>query len=91
VASGWNSIPASPCPFAAIIAKIKATTKGLQSWSDKSISHGNTQLALAQEVLHQLEIANDGCVLSSEEVWLKNSLKKHTLALASLKRTIARL
>jgi hypothetical protein len=42
-------------------------------------------------VLHQLEITNDGRVLSSEEVWLKNSLKKHSLALASLKRMITRL
>jgi hypothetical protein len=91
VALGWNSVPAGPCPFDAIDAKIKAITRGLQSWSDKIVGHVNTQLALAREVLHQLEIANDGRVLSSEEVWLKNSLKKHSLALASLKQTIARL
>ena len=47
-------------------------------------------LNIAREVLHQLEIANDRRALSPQEVWLKNNLKKHTLALASLKRTIAR-
>jgi hypothetical protein len=65
--------------------------RGLQSWSDKSVGHVNTQLALVREVLHQLEIANDRRVLSSEEVWLKSSLKKHSLALDSLKQMIARL
>jgi len=65
-------------------------TKALQSWSDKNVGHVNSQLALAREVLHQLETANDRRALSPQEVWLKNNLKKHTLALASLKRTIAR-
>jgi hypothetical protein len=91
VALGWNSVLAGPCPFAAIDAKIKATARGLQSWRDKSVGHVNSQLTLAREVLHQLEITNDGRVLSSKELWLKKSLKKHSLALASLERTIARL
>lgn len=42
------------------------------------------------EILHQLEIAQDIRVLLNAEVWLKNQLKKHTLVLSSLKRTIAR-
>jgi len=50
-----------------------------------------TQLALAREILHQLEIAQDSRQLSQEELWYKNNLKKHSLALASLKRTVARL
>jgi hypothetical protein len=91
VALGWNSVPVGTSPFVVIDAKIKATTRGLQSWSDKSVGHVNTQLALVREVLHQLEIANDRRVLSSEEVWLKSSLKKHSLALDSLKQMIARL
>jgi len=63
----------------------------LQSWSDKKIGHINSQLVLAREILHQLEIAQDARVLAAGEIWLKNNLKKHCLALASLKRTIARL
>jgi hypothetical protein len=60
-------------------------------WSDKKVGHVESQLALAREVLHQLEIAQDGRVLSHEETVLKNMLKKHTLVLASMKRTIAKL
>jgi mannosylglycoprotein endo-beta-mannosidase len=51
----------------------------------------NFQLALAREILHQFEIAQDNRQLSPGELWLKNNLKKHSLALASLQRTIARL
>jgi len=71
--------------------KFKATTTGLQSWSDQVVGQVNFQLALSREILHQFEIAQDSRQLSSGELWLKNSLKKHSLVLASLQRTIARL
>jgi predicted NBD/HSP70 family sugar kinase len=44
------------------------------------VGNVNFQLALAREILHQLEIANDFRVLAVGEMWLKNSLKKHSLA-----------
>jgi hypothetical protein len=72
-------------------AKLKATTRGLQGWSEKKVGHVASQLELAKELLHQLDIAQDSRVLSSTEIWLHNNLKKHCLALASLSRTIARL
>lgn len=50
-----------------------------------------SQLALAKEILHMLEIAQDGRVLSPAERWLKFRLKKQALLLSSCKRTIARL
>jgi hypothetical protein len=49
------------------------------------------QLALAREILHQFEIAQDSRHLSEEELWFKNKLKKHSLALAYLKKKMARL
>jgi hypothetical protein len=91
VSLGWNSVPVVACPFATLDAKIKSITKGLQSWSDKNVGHINFQLALAREILHRLEIANGKRNLSEKETWFRNNLKKHSLALASLKRTIARL
>jgi hypothetical protein len=91
VQDAWNSIPALECPFQALDMKFKATAKGLQSWSDSRVGHVNSQLALAHEVLHRLEIAQDARSLSLSEIWLKNKLKKHSLGLVSLKRTIARL
>lgn len=64
--------------------------KGLQSWSHKKVGHVNSQLGLARQVLHQLEMAQDARVLSNQEKWLRDQLKKHSLALSSLQRTIAR-
>lgn len=46
---------------------------------------------MTKEIVHQLEIAQDSRTLSPREVWLRNSLEKHSLALASLFRTVARL
>ena len=50
-----------------------------------------SQLALAKEILHKLEMAQDGRILSPAEFWLKNKLKKQSLLLSSFKRTMARL
>ena len=54
------------------------------------MGHLNSQLLLAKEILHQLDIAQDSRTLNSNEMWLRNNLKKHTLVLASLLRTVAR-
>jgi hypothetical protein len=91
VAAAWASMPAGPCPLVSLAVKLKATTRGLQSWSDKTVGYVASQLQLAKELLHQLEIAQDNKALSVDELWLRNKLKKHCLALSSLSRTIARL
>jgi hypothetical protein len=70
---------------------LEATTSGLQGWSEKMLGHVASQLELANELLHQLDIAHDSRGFSAAEAWLHNNLKKHCLALASLSRTIARL
>jgi hypothetical protein len=74
-----------------LAAKLKATARGLQGWSDRKVGHVSSQLELANELLHQLEMAQDSKALLASEVWLHNNLKKHSLALVSLSRTIARL
>jgi len=45
---------------------------------------------MAREIIHQLEIAQDGRPLSNQEKWLYNQLRRHALALSSLQQTIAR-
>ena len=55
------------------------------------MGHLNSQLFLAKEILHQLDIAQDSRTLQPNEMWLRNSLKKHSLVLASLLRTVARI
>lgn len=90
VETAWSSVPRGSCPMENLSARLKATAKKLMGWSQKKIGHVKSQLALAKEILHQLEIAQDNRHLSGSEIWLKNCLKKHTLALASPQRTIAR-
>ena len=90
VAAAWASEAVSHCPFDTLARKFRTLVRKLQSWSQKKVGHVNSQLALAREVLHQLEIAQDSRELSRLELWLKNKLKPHSLALSSLQRTIAR-
>jgi len=90
VESAWASEATSSCPFDTLAQKFRATVRNLQSWSQKTIGHVNTQLGLAREILHQLEIAQDHRVLSPLETCLRNKAKLHSLALSSLQRTIAR-
>jgi hypothetical protein len=91
VAASWSSVLAGSCPLVTLSSKLKATAKGLQSWSDKKVGNVQSQWWLVKEILHQLEIAQVSRALVENEVWLKNTLKKHCLALSSLRRTIARL
>lgn len=70
--------------------EIQSHSQGPAELEPKKVGHVNSQLSLAREVLHQLEIAQDNRTLSYQEKWLKNQLKKHSLALSSLQRTTAR-
>jgi hypothetical protein len=84
----WNSVPVITCHFYTL-----GTDKSnyMQSWSDKNVVPVSSQLALAREILHRLKIANDRGALSPGELWFKNNLNKHSLTLASLKRTVDRM
>jgi hypothetical protein len=65
VQHAWSSVQAKPCPMETLSLKFRATARGLQSWSDKRVGHFNSQLALARETIHQLEIAADFRQLTS--------------------------
>lgn len=80
----WASEPTSSCPFDTLSRKLRATVKGLQSWSQKKIGHISSQLGMAREIIHPLEIAQDSRPLSRLGKWLYNQLKRHALALSSL-------
>jgi hypothetical protein len=87
----WGYVQTKPCPLETLALKFKATVHALRSWRDKRIGNFRLQLELAKEILHQLEIAQDNRPLSILEVWLCNSLKKHSLVLTSLLWTVTRL
>jgi hypothetical protein len=55
------------------------------------VGHFKSQLEMTREIVHQLEIGTDTRQLTPLEVWLCQGLKKQSLALSSLLRTVARL
>jgi exonuclease III len=91
VEEAWAAVPASHCPLLTLSKKLKATAKALQGWGEKKVGHIRSQLGLAKELLHQLDIAQESRSLSHEEFWLRNNLKQHSLALASLWRSLVRM
>jgi hypothetical protein len=84
VAQSWASVLAGPCPLITLAKKLKTTARSLQSWNDKKVGRIKLQLEMARELLHQLEVAQDNRSLSPGELWLRNMLKKHSLALSSI-------
>jgi hypothetical protein len=66
------------------------TTRFLKSWSDRLIGNVRLQMAIAREVLEQLESAGDHRALATHEVASCKDLKVKSLGLSSLQRTIAR-
>jgi hypothetical protein len=91
VHDAWESVGTANCPFLTLHRNLKKTARRLQSWSDRQVGHISSQLAVAKEISHKLEIAQDERVLTPDEFWLKIKLKKHSLLLSSLKRTMARM
>ena len=91
VESAWTSIPARHYPLETLSLKLKAAARSLQSWSQKKVGHIKSQLLMAKEVVHQLDIVQDSRPLLDSEIWLRNNLKKLSLALSSTLRTVARL
>jgi hypothetical protein len=65
VANFWAAVPSGPCPLLTLSTKLKATARELQGWSDKKVGHVASQLELAKELLHQLDISQDSRVLES--------------------------
>lgn len=88
VQGAWNSEAAVACPMQRLYVKLRSTSRALQAWSHKKVGKISAQLDEAQELFHRLDIAQDIRPLSEEEAWLRQQVKRHSLALASLHRTI---
>jgi hypothetical protein len=70
VASGWNCPVGRVDPFIALDIKFRNTAKAPKCWSQKFVGSIRLQLAVAKEVVFQLECAQEHRVLSQEEVTL---------------------
>jgi hypothetical protein len=56
----------------------------------RNIGSVRFKLAMARELIAQFDAAQESRLLTDDELSLRNELKRHTLGLASLSRTIAR-
>jgi hypothetical protein len=68
---------------------LRNTGKVLRSWSDQFRCNVRSQLAIAPEVVLQLDCARDRRQLAAHEESMCHDLKLKSLGLASLQRTIA--
>jgi hypothetical protein len=69
---------------------LRKLAKDLQRWNRKHVGSVRDQLLVANEIILQLDIAQESRPLSEPELQLRRGLKKRVLGLASLERTIAR-
>ena len=86
----WTTTPAAANDYLTLHNKLRATAVSLQRWSDRWIGNVKLQIAIALEVIKQLDIAMETRALSDAERALRKCLKKKLLGLSSLERTIAR-
>lgn len=86
VRQAWAAMPAGSNALSSLHFKLHATAAALRSWGAKRISELRQQLAIAHEVVLQLDKAQDDRLLSAGERSLRASLKGRCLALASLER-----
>lgn len=70
--------------------KLRRTAQALKSWSMRNVGSVRLQLFMAREIIGQLDVAQETRTLSNDGVLLRDELKRHSLGLASLARTIAR-
>ena len=86
----WTMTPAASNDYLTLQSKLRATARSLQKWSDRWIGNVKLQIAIAIEVIKQLDIAMGARTLSDAERDLRKCLKRKLLGLSSLERTIAR-
>ncbi|KAM0885369.1 hypothetical protein ACQ4PT_030435 [Festuca glaucescens] len=70
--------------------KLRRVARDLQSWSALRVRNIRDQLLVANEVILQLDKAQESRQLEQLELSLRRGLKRRALGLASLERTIAR-
>jgi hypothetical protein len=77
-------------PFRILDYKLRSMAKTQRSWSMSKVGSVRLQLAVAREVIHRFDVADESRDLAAEELELHNELKLKCLGLSSLSRTIAR-
>jgi hypothetical protein len=89
VAQAWGPELHDVDACRALDIKLRRTAKALKSWSMKNIGSVRLQLFMARELIAQMDVAQESRALSDDELLLCADIKRHSLGLASLSRTIA--
>jgi exonuclease III len=90
VARAWHCPLSNANPFCRLDWLVRNIVRVLQSWNNRKIDNIRMQLAVAKEVLQQIQVAWDFRPLAPHEENLRQFVKLKTLGLASLQRILAR-
>jgi mannosylglycoprotein endo-beta-mannosidase len=90
VQEGWRCDDSIIDPFQRLNELMRNSALHLQAWSQRAVGNVKLKIAIANLVIHKLDVTQDRRVLSPGEHWLRRNLKQILLSLCSLERTIAR-
>lgn len=83
----WNRPIQTSNPFVRLHLKLKRLARDLRRWKATKIGDIRLQLIIANEVVYQLDVAQEERTLSDAEQSLRKSLKSRILGLAAIERT----
>jgi len=86
VQAAWNTPTSNTEPFHRLGHKLHATARALRSWSSSIISDARLKLLMAQQVILQLDIAQESRELTEAELRIRTKLKKRILGWAVIER-----
>jgi hypothetical protein len=90
VRAAWEGPVAGSDPCRILDQKLRTLAKALRSWKATKVGNIRIQLAAARAVIYELDTAQEVRTLTTEEIDLRRELKRISLGLASLCRTMAR-
>lgn len=88
VREAWEPTPPNVDACHMLDIKLRRVAKALKSWSMKNVGSVRLQLFMARELIAQLDAAQEPRSLTDEEWAMRADLKRKSLGLASLARTI---
>lgn len=86
VEDSWNRPLLAANPLAILYIKLKRLARDLKRWNRQNVGDIKLQLAVANEVVFQLDVAQETRPLSDDECVLRSNLKARILGLAVLNK-----
>jgi hypothetical protein len=70
VQEAWNESVHGVSPLSTLFFKLQCTSVSLRQWSKKLFGNSRVELHMANKIIHRLDIAQEDCHMSSEEMLL---------------------